>query len=146
MLFRSVSQSRYERSVIANTFCYAVRNGHATVDALLTAVRQRMTERAMERDLSEEDVSVFLRVITLIEQGKATNYAKFIIHRESLSKGERGRSKHKSSAVHIRNYMKDKPPTDKQLDFLRKSGCEVIPSNRLEASDLITDYVNRKSL
>ncbi len=85
------------------------------------------------------------KLLAVIDETEALNFARFIIRRESLPPEQKLREKDERSQHFRREYMKTQEPTQKQLDYLGGLGCDVKPQNKLEASDLIDEYESRKA-
>jgi hypothetical protein len=123
------------RSLIANQFFTAYRSGAETVDAILLAVKADVLRRILTEEGDRLETQQLL--LSILERGGATDYAKQIVDRERLSPEEKLRLKNERSDHYRRESMKAKPATAPQLQVLRTLGCKTKPANRLEASQLI---------
>lgn len=123
------------RSLIANQFHCAVRGGATTVDAVIREVKRdaisRMTFAGGERWTTQREL------LRLLETDTAGAFAKTVIAHEALPPEEKLQLQAQRSEAYRREYLKAKPPTQKQLEFLKTLGCFTTPSSRLHASELI---------
>lgn len=128
-----------KRSLIANQFCNAVREGCQTVDDVLCFVRADAEKRLGYGRYRDEVQELLLR---LTGSEEARKFAAHIIWREGLSFDERERLKSGTGDEFRRVYMSENPPSAKQLAYLKYLGCPSMPSTMLEAGELIARYKN----
>jgi hypothetical protein len=136
------------QGVVGTLFCNKVRGGALDVPSLLDVVGEHAVERVnnpSEWD-TEAGLATMCILIEALKTPEAERFARFILWRESLPAYQRKRlkasAKATSSEYFARQKMASLPPTEKQLAFLRKAKCPTVPQTRLEASDLIEDYIN----
>lgn len=130
------------RSLIVNQFCYAVRGGAKTVDEVLEAVGADAQDRfAPHGDGTPQGESQRI-LLSVIDDDETRKFAEFILWREGLPYSVKQKLKEASGQDYKLAWMKQKPPTQKQLKYLEGLACHVIPQNMLEASQLIDKYKN----
>lgn len=67
----------------------------------------------------------------------ARAFAQSVIDREALSSEEKEKLRAERGEHYRRESLRAKPPTPKQVSYLRVLKCETTPRNMLEASELI---------
>jgi hypothetical protein len=84
---------------------------------------------------------------------EALALAKEAVEYEQLAPDEKARLKATRAKAGLREFiaakpesMLNKPPTDKQLEYLRKLGVATTPTNRWEASQLIDARLRKEAL
>lgn len=127
------------RSLIVNQFCNAVRRGARDVDAVIIRVALDAERRALPYGNEEREKSQRL-LLKVIHDAETQKFAEFILWRESLAYEEKQRLKQETGLPYQQQYMAKQPPTIKQLAYLEALACHVIPTNKLEASQLIERY------
>lgn len=136
------------RGVVVNVFCEAVRDGYRTLDGLVQEARARASAKVdcpapWEREESLDAMTILKRALG---DGEGRDLAAHVLWRESLPYAERQRLKKESKRENGVEYAKWRmaklDPTDKQLLYLKRLGCNTVPKTRLEAHDLIDQYVN----
>lgn len=140
------------RSMIVNLFCHAARAGCQTAETVLlhvynTTLRRLRSHEQFASSSQREQIEPIKTLVDLIdnERDLAIEFAEFILKRERLSQVEKDRLKASRSKAYQREYMKGMPPTEKQLAYLKGLGCQTVPSNRAEASELIEEWKDRAS-
>jgi len=132
------------QSTISNLFCHAVRDGMKTVFQVLGEVEYQARRRKGKHNqsyLTDEWLDV---LIEHLSDEEAEDFAAFIIERENLTLDEKTKLKEQSGVQYQQQYMAEQPPTDKQLKYLKSLGCETVPETKLEASQLIDQYLKTK--
>lgn len=124
------------RSLIANQFFNAVRSGAITSETVLRSVKADALRRMMFPE-DRERWNTQRQLVSLLETDEARRYAQEVLDREALPSDVKQKLKTDRSEQYRREYLKAQRPTQRQLLFLKSLGCEVVPANRLEASDLI---------
>lgn len=124
------------RSLIANQFCYAVRDGAQTVDDVLIWVRGD-ARRRIANSSSDETQEILLFQSSTLE---ARRFAEHILAREQLSWEEKEALKAEVGRDFARAHMAEQEPTLKQLAYLKYLGCQMTPKTKLEAHDLIDKF------
>ena len=130
-----------QRSLTANVFCYAVRRGARTVDAVLAAVRADVEDRLRTARRYREperiaQFSDFLAALTT-HRADARAYAQHTLEWEALGLHGKEQVKQARGAEHQRRWMETQPPTDRQIEYLRALGWFAEVRSKAEASDLI---------
>ncbi len=129
------------RSLIANQFHSAVREGASDVDAVIRSVKAD----ALRRTLIESDaerVATQKQVLELLAGEEVRRYAQEVLDRESLPAEVKQKLKADRSEQYRHEYMKAQKPTERQIRFLKSLGCPVLPENRFEASQMIDGHIN----
>jgi hypothetical protein len=88
------------RSLIANQFCHAVREGVKTPEGVIALVRADAYKRLLYP--SEQSPSQEL-LLSVIDTTEAREFAKFIIEREAKPREEREREKRQQSQDYQRH-------------------------------------------
>lgn len=127
------------RALVANLFCHAVRDGAKSPDAVIEGIRAAIRLR----DAKEAARQGLVRLHAVLDTPSARDFAQRIIERESMPRAERQKEKAKRANIYQKEWMKNQPPTRKQLDYLRILGCDLIPRNRFEASEIIDERRTR---
>lgn len=128
------------RGVVGNRFYNAVRDGASTIDDVIDIVgtdAQQFSQLYGDAGNEGSDGRILL---TLIDSELMREFAEHVLWRESLTPEERGKLKTESKVGYRTSWMKNKPPTPKQLKYLEGLACHVIPANMQESSDLIEKY------
>ncbi len=123
------------RSLIANQFFAAVRGGATTVDDVIRGVKADSLTRMLFANRDAWNTQ--RQLLALLETEAARAFARQVLVRESLPPEEKLQLKAQRSETYRREYLKARPPTQKQLEFLKALGCFTTPSSRLHASELI---------
>ncbi len=123
------------RSAIANRFFKSVREGATTPEEVLRAVKADTIARMLfaSREVWNDE----RRLLSLLEGKEVRLYIKEVLDRESLPTEEKQRLKAVRSDQYRQEYLRAQKPTERQLRYLKYLGCPTIPSDRLEASELI---------
>jgi len=136
------------RSAVVNLFHYSVRAGASHPDAVLLAVTHEVRRRlAWCRDPAQHAPFEQVRAALQSAHAEALAYAESVLAWESLPADERERRKAARAREYQREHMRRQPPTDKQLGYIRSLGYSgPHPADRLAASELIDQLLQRKSL
>lgn len=132
------------QGTITNWFCYAVRDGAKTPREVLSQVEytvQRKMPVSDDYSLSNDDLATLLEHLT---DPEAEDFAAFIIEREALPVDVREKLKAASGATYQQAYMAGQPPTEKQINYLKKLGCKETPTSKAHASQLIDACLRQK--
>ena len=124
------------RSLLANLFHFAVRNGACTSPAVVAAV-----VHALRRRLQWHDDTTLAAVLEQLQTdpAPALHYAGTVIAYEHLPYDARQRVKAARATSYLLEAMRGKPVTDKQTTLLRTLGYGgPQPEDRAAASTLIT--------
>ena len=131
------------RGPASNVILEALRHGCVTVNQVDSAIRLELGRRRV-RQLG----AVFEIYAELIISPNWTDLLReaveYYTEWEKKTLPEKAKIKKQRGSMWVEMYMKEKPPTEKQLAFLKKNGVEVIPSNRLDASQMIDQIINSK--
>jgi hypothetical protein len=132
-----------KRNIVTQIFCTGVRIGNKNISDLLLYANNEAAVRSLDyaRDANQEAMKLLLE---LIHTEEVRNFANFILWREALPQEERIKLKAKQSATYVNAKMEGEPPTDKQLKYLVSLGCKEVPTNKLRASQLISELVGKK--
>lgn len=139
------------RGTVANWFCYAVRGAKGflkadTPEGICVSVHREIERKLRWNDIySEDQEATYLKGINAVQTNEAVRFAAFILERENLSPEERNKLRDGLGAEHAKERMSQEPPTQKQLDYLQALKCSIVPVSKLEASDLIGQYVKKKA-
>lgn len=126
------------RSLITNQFCEAIRTFNITdVDKLLHCVEIDAMKRLTDNQQQEAEQ----RLLEKLSTAEAREFAEHVLKRENLPYEERNRLKAESSRDYQRAYMAAQPATAKQLAYLKSLGCQTLPKDKLEASELIERHL-----
>ena len=129
------------RSLIANMFCRAVRDGAETVDAVISSVKGDAQRRLLTGDREQQTTQRLL--LSLLDGQEALAFAQRTLEWEKLSFDQKDLIKRARAEEYKRLSMRARPATEKQLSFLRALGCHTTPSHRQHASELIGKYKAR---
>jgi hypothetical protein len=136
-----------ERSTVANLFYRAVRAGVTDPSHVVEDVYGQLRERqwemrrqtrdglswAIQRSVVQERWMQVLRE----HREDAVAFARYVIAREQLPRGEREAEKAVRAVQYQQAAMAEQPPTAKQLAYLRSLGWPDGASSKAEASALI---------
>lgn len=129
------------RSLIANQFCHAVREGCDNAESVLKWVEMDAVKRIKwAREEAPAAVQAMLRYSLKHDRDECERFAEFIIAREGLSWEEKDKLKQERGTEYRDQYMDGQEPTEKQLKYLKGLGCSITPKTKLEASKLIERY------
>ncbi|MGI9065899.1 MAG: hypothetical protein ACR2HX_05770 [Pyrinomonadaceae bacterium] len=124
------------RSSIANRFFKAAREGGATtIDLVIQQVKADAISRMLFAD--RQSWNLEREFLTLLEGEEVRVYVREVLGREALPPGVKLQLKAERSEQFRREYMKAQEPTERQVRFLKTLGCQTVPLNRLQASELI---------
>jgi hypothetical protein len=124
------------RSVIANQFFTAVREGSITVDEVLRSVKGDAIRRMMFPE-NRERWNTQRQLVALLGTEAAREYVRQVLEREALPPEEKLRLKAERQERFRRDYLRAQTPTEKQLSYLKSLGCKTVPTDRQHASELI---------
>ncbi len=129
------------KSYVANLFVYAVRRGARTPDAVMTSVRQELRtcqDRARYWHNGEAE-SRYTEVAATINEhpDEARAFAIWALEWEQLSRAEKARQRDQDGDAYRQAWMKQQPPTDKQISYLSKLGFHGEIESKAHASELI---------
>jgi len=135
------------QSTIANLFCNAVREGAKTVEKVILAVERDLIQR-QEWGVSERHclapIIRELQSAVVDSKSDAANFAAFILWRESLTPAEKDKLKTQKGKEFLAARMSTEPPSAAQLSYLQCLNCPIIPTTKLEASQLIENIRNEQ--
>jgi len=129
---------------LGNLFCIAFRSGKTEVESLLNFVRLEALANTRKSWASVEAIEVYTKFSESLETPKAREFAEHIIWRESLSDDEKRKLKNESKQDGLNSWMSAQSPSEKQLNYLKSLGCQTIPTSKLEASNLIEEFLKKK--
>jgi hypothetical protein len=133
------------RSLIANTFCKAVRAGATDPAQIISSVKAEARKRLPAprqagiagQHTHEDPRFVSLLFYLTVEPALALSYAVYILKREAAPAPEKEKFKTARSYYYRSEYLLNQPPTEKQLKFLLALGCKEEVTSKWEASQLI---------
>ena len=128
-----------DRSQVTSYFCYSFREWvewKPSPEELLRATCARVLRSYREGD---PKTALLEQMYHTFSSDEALKFSAFIVWRESLSPEERARLRERGYEFYRRRFLAELPVSDAQLRYLRKLGCDQVPANRLEASDLINE-------
>lgn len=127
------------RGPLANWFHYSVRRGANIARDVLMLVRGEARLKAASRWSDEDDRAFAAEVLRWLEEDAAgaRAYAEYVLRYEALPAKERQAIKGERGAHYRTEYMRNQPPTDKQLKYLSVLGHDGEVRDRAHASELI---------
>lgn len=128
---------------IGNMFCQAVRQGAEEVSAVFASVRRQCTHRLGTDWINREQRDVYMQVSQSIGSYDSEDFAKHILWRESLPDELKFKLKNEAKSAGLKNKMSAEPASEKQLAYLKSLGCQVVPKSKLEASELISQFLKQ---
>ena len=132
------------RSWVANTFLSVVRDGAASVEAVLVGVATRVETaiadavRYSNYDWARERMRRDRSLLDVLGTPEAAAYAAWALEYNQLPRLAREAIREAEGFVHRAAWMDAQPPTDRQLAYLRRLGHDGDPpASKLAASQLI---------
>ncbi len=131
-----------QRGPLMNRFLEPVRRGMTTDPDVIV----QYVIAALKEDIERRGAWNFAADVTPLQQtllavhvhfSEALALAREAISYEALAPDERAQLKAARARGGMRQYMAAKPPTERQLAYLKVLGVRKVPVNRLEASELI---------
>lgn len=129
-----------KHNLITQMFCYAVRGGAKTVSEILSRVDADAKRRFADPYTDDEARDTQRRLLAELFTQEAKDFANFIFWRESLPKEERLKMKYARSKQYASEAMSKQPPTEKQIKYLQGLGCDIAPTSKKHASELIEKF------
>lgn len=130
--------------ILGHLFCDAFRQGNTEIESLLECVRSKALAHTRKSWATPEAVEAYTKLVNRLETEKAREFAEHIIWRESLSDDEKRALKSASQQSGANIWMAEQLPSDKQLNYLKSLGCQIVPKSKLEASNLISEFVGKR--
>lgn len=130
---------------IGNIFCQAVRSGAEDVQEVLEYVRRDARHKLRSDYGSDSRNQNYQMLLHCLEDAEAYEFAEHILWRENLPADESRRLKEESRREGLNNFMSHQEPTEKQLSYLHSLGCREMPKSKLEASNLINQWLKKKA-
>ncbi|MED6156985.1 hypothetical protein PIB30_019283 [Stylosanthes scabra] len=132
-----------DRSVVSHLFHkWAKKKAFQDQKRLLDKVGFVTDERLRDKRNKHKDLLNKLKLCLCSEE--ASHYAQHVLRWEQIPADKRAhlmREKQEHFLKQkIENAMGSAAPTDKQISYLKKLGCTVIPTSKLHASHLIEQY------
>lgn len=126
------------RSGIANWFHYAARREVTTPQDLLSEVARTLEHSLLWSGLPPEARRHMEQVCEALFQPHAQNYAQSVLSRESLPPDTKQHHKQLRSRHFMAQRLATRPPTDRQLAYLKTLGYRgKAPTTALDASQAI---------
>ena len=139
-----------ERSMVMNSFLFAVRGGAAHPVDVIDWVRRTAGDKAMGASQygGHAGWSKAIKLSRTIGQNpeEATALAEYALEYESLSPEEKDKRKQQRAHIGATEWMSTQPPTLKQLAFLSKLGSREQPRDRAHASQLIDSLLTDQAM
>jgi hypothetical protein len=129
------------RGVISNWFHQAVRGGHRTPQAVLTAIHERCHWNTSWR--GDPDGPTGLQALATDPEG-ALRYAHYVIMYEALPYQERQKLKAARARTYLKNAMQGKPTAPLQLRYLESLGWRGEPPADRAAASALIDQLRQK--
>lgn len=138
----------HRRSFIANIFLHAIRGGwypypseKCGPTASATQVQGRLhidlARRIRDQHIEADRRELLEAVLDDLYEPLTERYICYCIEYERLSLDEKAMLKSKRRVGAMFEGMRERPPSEKQLDYLRSLGCTEIPRDMAHASELI---------
>lgn len=137
------------RSYITNIFCYAYRGGNwieqpkaapaKDLTEMLERIRNYCDARLAEPHITHNR-GILEALLLLVGDPEAKEFARHIAKREQLSQADKDRLKTEAQKQFVSKAMQIKPPSEKQVAYLKKLGCSTVPASMQEASELIEQF------
>lgn len=129
-----------ERSGIMNQYLAVIReDGADTPDRLLRWLTTAVTKRITRGDDSPKQK----RLLDSLTSEDAWYMAQYCLWWESLDYEEKQRIKRARGTDYAKQAMAGKPPTERQLKYLKALGCADIPISSAQASEWIDERVRK---
>lgn len=130
---------------IGNIFCQAVRNGAETVDDVMDYVERDCRRRLRSEYITTDAARNYNSLMQSTETDEAQEFAAHILWRESLPKETARKLKDEAKREGLNSLMEAQPPTEPQQSYLKSLFCPIVPKSKLEASNLIGEYLAKKA-
>lgn len=127
------------RGTIGDQICRIIRTGETDTDYILKALREKC-DANVEQGYNTE----FYQQLCIESYSfEARCFVEFLLWRENLSWDEKQRLKAEWQEREKTNRLKQIPPTEKQLNYLKKLGVSETPKTMHEASEMIGKAIRR---
>lgn len=113
------------------------------LDHMLGRLDAEITERSAQSWISEELRLLLATLTTQMQSDELKEFCQFIAKREKRDPVDKQKAKEQHAKMYMQKAMKQKPPSIKQLELLKKLGVVAIPSSMQEASVLIDRELKR---
>ncbi|CAJ2627931.1 unnamed protein product [Trifolium pratense] len=132
-----------DRSVVSHIFHkWAKKKAFQDPKRLLDKVGFVIDERLRQKKNKHKDLLNSLKSCLTCDE--AMPYAEYVLRWEQIPADKRAHLMREKQEhfmkLKIENAMGSATPTDKQISYLKKLGCTMIPTSRLHASHLIEQY------
>lgn len=138
----------HRRSFIANIFLHAIRGGwypypsqQCGPTTSVTQVQGRLhidlDRRIRDQHIEADRRELLESVLDDLYEPLTERYIRYCIEYERLPVEEKSHLKTQRRMGAMREGMRERPPSEKQLDFLRALGCTETPLDMAHASELI---------
>jgi len=133
------------RSAVVVFFAMRVRKGHRTPEGLYLVALQEASRRARLSTLERDRIKYGLLSSVMLEHPElALGFCRWVLEWEALPWQEKERIKEARAERYRREWMRQQPPTEKQLAYLRKLGWTGAVLSRQHASELIEKLARRR--
>lgn len=134
-----------QRGLVGNLFLAPVRAGLTDSAAIVRAVREELLCKAAyaQRWQQHDSHAKMLALLQILKQypGEASALAQWAMTWDATPLSEREQMTSQRRETHRRQWQAEQPPTEKQVAYLRRLGHHGAVTNRLEASDLISQLL-----
>jgi hypothetical protein len=130
-----------QRGPVGNLFLRPIRNGITDPAAIVEAVRRDLLSRLQQSRDEPEGRKKVLAVLQTLDQPEARATAAWYVSYEKLPPAAKATLKAQRAEAGIRAWMETQPPTERQLNYLRRLGYDGPVENRARASELIDRLV-----
>lgn len=127
------------RGTIGDQVCRIIRDGRETVNEVVSAM-----QRKCEANFEERSGDFYKQLHTAIDTFDGRDFVHFLLRREALPYEEKMRLKEEARQKSAKAFMSHQPPTERQMTYLKSLGCNVLPKSKLEASELIDQWLRKK--
>lgn len=143
----------YERNIVTQTFLEAFRgkptccaneyHGQAkNLTEMLDRLDREITFQSSREWLSLERRLVMAKLSTQLQSDDLKDFCRFVAKREKLPEADTQKLKEQQSKVYVQKAMSGKPPSEKQIKYLKEYGKEI-PATMAEASKILDQCFNK---
>ncbi len=140
---------RARRSTVTNFYCFAVRGRDwvhnqeeipptKDVKEVLKRVQIAVIEKMESPWISDEQQEMCEIFKDVLFTPESREFAQHIINREQVPIDLKHQMREDATKIYQQKAMKDKPPSEKQLEWIRKKGWNLeMPKTMAEASKIL---------
>jgi hypothetical protein len=133
------------KGVVLNEFLYFIRGGELEAEVLLNRIKKRIDQHKQWRTLENTNEQWDKYFRNTNERQQLEDFYEALAYAEEWEKKpreEKEKIKQEQAKYFIKQSMKGKPATEKQIIFLKSKGLKEIPNDRYECSELIDSIIN----